>query len=69
MTYAGCVPDDVLTFGTGWRYPGALITLAFVGACTIHTLCPSGSSGPVNVFDGIVVTTTMPASWSDLFQS
>ena len=31
MVYAGCVPDDALGFGTGWGYPGALITLSFVG--------------------------------------
>ena len=64
MTYAGCMPHDVLGFGTGLGYPGVLTTLAFVGPETIHSLCPSGSSRPVNVLDGIVVMRTVSIVWS-----
>lgn len=68
MIYAGFVP---LGFGTGLGYPGALITLAFVGSRTIHSLCPSGSDGPLSGKDGIVVKRIRVSSllWSFFFAS
>ena len=63
------MPYDALGFGTGWGYPGELITLAFVGPWTIHSLCPSGLTGPVIDLDGIVVKIKALAAWSFLFAS
>lgn len=69
ITYAGCVPYDVLGFGTGLGYPGVLVTLDFVGPWTSHSLCPSGSGGPVIFLDGIVVKSMVPAECSVFFAS